>query len=181
MLKMNSLSYDECLAAMDLKRLRSDNIDEIAKSILTERANMIKEFSPLLKYVINLQPSKQISSEELNHLWFFFCIGTSVRSIQTVIQTGSNYDLVDLTRLGQVVACKLMYDRCYELLQNQMTSKYNELFKADDTTSWYDNAIKEYRSLTSFFKDADSDSTLTILNQVCKELSDPNNDPVRQY
>lgn len=178
---MNPMSYDECLAAMDLKRRHNSDIDEIARTVLTEKTNMIKEFSPLLMHVINLQPNKLISSEDLNHLWFFFCIGTSVRSIQKIVHTSSDYDLVDLTRLGQIVACKIMYDRCYELLQNQMNSKYNELFKDNDITNWYDKAIHEYSSLSSFFKDADSDSTLTILNQVCKELSNPNNDPVRQY
>lgn len=171
-----SMSYDECLAAMSLKKLQQPNLDHITKEVLEERTNMINEFSSLLKLVIEENQDKKIKSEELYNLWTFFCIGVYTNSLHKLNEDNMELNVKDFTRLGPVMTRKILYDRCYKLItENEHFQVYN-----GSPTDWYNNVKRNYDSVYNFLRVQDKDSSIPVFESICNVLSDPDCDPVLQ-
>jgi hypothetical protein len=174
------LSYDECLAAMDIKKGHLKDLPQIVKEVIQERNSMVQEgFSKLLRYVIEQSSDKLISSEDLYLLWLFFSIGVYTNSAGELSDLGnfSPLTIKQLVRLGPVTTRKLLYDRCYKLL-TENPNRY--MFEGTDPTKWYENMLINTGDLQTFIKTQEQDETIPILQEICNILSDSNCDPVKQ-
>lgn len=177
-MKVNPLTYDECVDAMKIKRANDPNIDKISLEVITLREELIKtKFLPLLKYFIDQDPEKCIKSEDLFKLWAFFGEALHIKTINES-KPKDEYSIKDYVEHGFVILRKDLHDLMYKKIMDA-TEKYYNLFSSDDPVEWYKKTVENFGDFDSIIR-SQPDEKIIYLKEIFSAFNNNDNDPILQ-
>jgi hypothetical protein len=145
------MSFEEACGAMIITKKLTDP-DEI--EIVERKNEWIKNFQPLLKYVIEGAEDKKIDSKDLGELWLFYVDGLNIRRLFTKLSQNQITKILE-NQVGlenildddckEMVECGVfLYQTAYYIVMSKLKLeesliRYKTIYTGDDPILWVKN------------------------------------------